>query len=76
MKWTNGLTWEEKVRRRGIYHRWFAWHPVIVSITDDGRRVKVWWEYVERKGHITQFGWTYCYREIEKGKLNENLSKV
>lgn len=66
MKWLDGLTWSEKVRRKQEWQRWFAWYPVIISITPGGRKVKVWWEYVERKGNMGYSGWDYCYREIGK----------
>jgi hypothetical protein len=70
MKWINGLTDTEWVRRREFWHRWFAWYPVVVSKTTDGHKIKVWWEYVERKGKrfvgIDGIEWTFIYREMKK----------
>lgn len=57
MRWINGLTWEEKVRRRNNWHRWFAWYPVIAGKTVDGKKIKVWWDYVERRRYTHKYGW-------------------
>ena len=72
MKWINGETWLSKKRRLENWHKWFAWFPVTVGyVVVDGkiRRVKVWWEHVERKGKYYEWlcdddGWTWEYREI------------
>jgi hypothetical protein len=39
----------EKHRLRQQWHRWFAWHPVIVDYTREGDAVVQWLEWVERK---------------------------
>jgi hypothetical protein len=49
MRWINGYIWEEKVRRKGIWHEWFAWYPVIVGQTEEKRKIIIWWEKVLRK---------------------------
>ena len=70
MKWVNGLTDKEIHRRREQWHRWFAWFPVIVEITEDGHKVKIWLETVERRGRFIpgyNGGWLYVYQEL-KGK--------
>ena len=70
MKWINGLTSQEKTRRREEWHTWFAWFPVMVGQTTDEHCIKVWWDYVERKGKFSwdsQGGcWIYTYRKEEK----------
>jgi len=50
MIWTNGLTWEEKKRRKAEWHTWFAWRPIVVNINNGGRKIMVWLEFVERSG--------------------------
>lgn len=72
MKWTNGLTWQEKDKKkdenRGKWHIWFAWFPVTIGLTTGNRKIKVWLEYVQRKGeHVTSQAedwWSWEYREI------------
>ena len=73
MKWINGYTYMEQHRRKheylGNWHRYFAWHPVVVNITEDHREIKVWLVYVERKGVYRSFiddsYWVWYYREIQ-----------
>ncbi len=72
MKWIDGLTWRSKRHRLEHWHKWFAWFPVMVGITPEGRKVKVWLEMVERKGiyhHHPLFmsinWWEWEYREME-----------
>lgn len=68
MKWTNGYSAEEKYNRKSNWHKYFAWFPVVVGLTSDNREIKVWWEWVERKGEITYAtfpDWYFYYREIK-----------
>jgi hypothetical protein len=53
-----------KPHRRKEWHRWFAWHPVIID------NVTVWFEMIERKRDPDIFDWIYSYRTIEKTKSN------
>lgn len=67
MKWVNGETWESKVKRLEDWHKWFAWYPVIVDFIEvEGkeRTVKVWLDYVERKGQYDPCWqrWNWVYR--------------
>ena len=74
MKWISGHTILEKIEQKKQWHRWFAWHPVVIGINEDNREVKVWLEYVLRKGEprflepkaegILSYDWTY--KEMEK----------
>lgn len=70
MKWVNGETDEHKRERLAKWHKWFAWYPVPVAINEEGRRIKVWLEYVERQLHISYpWGEKYVervFREISK----------
>ena len=55
----------QRQTRVGIWHRWFAWHPVWCG--PKGRRR--WLEYVERKGTVGRDMdgecWTYWdYRTL------------
>jgi hypothetical protein len=67
MKWKNGLTTEERIRRMENWHSWFAWFPVVIGVTDDQHYIKAWLTHVERKGtfvcHWMEAFWTYEYRE-------------
>lgn len=70
MKWINGLTYERKqeikTKKRekfGVWHKWFAWYPVIVGINNESRQIKVWLEATERRGilHAPRSPWIYQY---------------
>jgi len=76
MRWIDGLTdnekerlFNERIKRKEAWHRWFAWYPVTVG--EQGKhKIKVWLSFVERKGicfhnytHILD--WYYDYREIK-----------
>jgi hypothetical protein len=71
MKWINGLTsdakWKIKKNRLENWHKWFAWYPVTIEITEDGHKVKVWWEKLWRIGTFhpgCDYGyWTWEYKE-------------
>jgi len=59
MKWNGGETEYAKERRLRNWHRTFAWRPINVATTNDGRYVKVWLQWIERRlDHI------YMWREI------------
>jgi hypothetical protein len=71
MKWINGLTAEEKDKRRHEWNDWFAWYPVMVGVTAEQRKIKVWWQSVQRKGRVVRFFdgfyWEWEYREKSIG---------
>jgi hypothetical protein len=52
---------------RTSWHRWFAWHPVIID------NVTVWLEVVERKRDPDTFDWVYSYRTIDKNSRRRQL---
>lgn len=66
MRWTNGLSYNEKVNRRENWRDWFAWYPVIIDVDKNGRKVKAWWEVVLRKGYYNAYPgdcyWTWEYK--------------
>lgn len=70
MKWIDGYTCDEKIRRREEWHHWFAWFPVCVGINEEKRKIMIWRETILRKGtfHIGwgDFYWTYEYKELTK----------
>ncbi len=66
MKWVNGYSEDEKDRRRRRdleecrakiqrWHRWYAWKPVTISITTEGRQVKVWMQWVVRRAIYSSY---------------------
>jgi hypothetical protein len=79
MKWINGLDKDEKISRKQEWHRWFAWFPVTVDLTNDGHKIKIWLGYVERKGVYNHYRplfddfYTYEYREV-KNECEESKS--
>jgi len=72
MKWINGYTWQERCRlkytRKSEWHKWFAWYPVTIKLTEEKRKVKIWLETIERKGDyysdIASSFWSWEYREL------------
>lgn len=68
MIWKNGLTWAGEKAAKGKWHRWFAWHPVVVGFTEDDHCIKAWLQYIERKGEWYSSwgdcGWCWEYRTI------------
>ncbi len=71
MKWIDGFTWKEKIKRKETWHRWFAWYPVMVA-EDNGRKVMAWWEYVERRHY-----WIFEFEGEEFREIaNEKTRKV
>jgi hypothetical protein len=69
MKWIDGLTWSEKQRRKKIWHRWFAWYPIRIGETEDGHKIKIWLQYIWRKGYHSRSWeysfWTWEYAEVK-----------
>lgn len=69
MIWVNGLIYEYKKKKKEQWHKWFAWYPVVIRITEDHHEVKAWLQYVERIGrfHSTwdECYWIWNYRELE-----------
>lgn len=67
MIWTDGETWEEEKRRKGEWHKYFAWFPVTIRV-ENGHKIKAWLQYVERKGYFCWAwmggGFDWEYREI------------
>jgi len=62
MRWvTREYVRTEQARRRSVWHRWFAWHPVIVSVEEEFDHW-VWFERLERKWSLGKYGgghWRY-----------------
>lgn len=69
MKWIDGLTSDEKDRRKQNWHRCYAWFPTCIGETPDHHKIYVWLVPLERRGtlHIgyEDCYWEYTYREIE-----------
>jgi hypothetical protein len=70
VKWFGGLTDRAKEEKMKRWHKWFAWHPVVVSTSFSKNEKKVWLEYVDRRG-ITYSTYadkwlSYQYKERSK----------
>ena len=68
MQWTT-LTkderFERKVEKYCKWHRWFAWHPIVIYNTDELKRNVVWLQFVGRKKKIVyisdeRWAWLAC----------------
>jgi hypothetical protein len=73
MKWISSYTYEAKIERKEQWHRWFAWYPVVVGVTNEKRQTKVWLQYVMRKGihwknYTLSKDWLFIYKEISSGE--------
>ena len=55
MIWKGGKTSEAKTQYYTNWHKWFAWYPITIFERNE-RKVKLWLEYVERKGRIVSGG--------------------
>jgi len=62
MRWvTREYVRTEQASRRSVWHRWFAWYPVVVRAHDEFDHW-VWFERLERKWSIGKYGgghWRY-----------------
>ena len=79
MKWIGGKTEKEKINYNSNWHKCFAWYPVTINEIE-GRKIKIWLEYVLRKltnldddGIMTYYHWEY--KEI-KELLEEDFMRV
>jgi len=63
MRWpTRQRVLTAQARKRSIWHRWFAWYPVVVSVEEQLDHW-VWFEHLERKWSLGRYGdkgrWKY-----------------
>lgn len=67
MKFDCGETHKEKNARLNVWHRWFAWYPVIISDHDCR-----WLEWVMRRGELLHqwddSWWSWSYRNYDDGQ--------
>ncbi len=66
-----------KRRKKKEWHKWFAWHPIKLWLSDDYHEI-VWFEKVERRGLRWSRGsmdtagmghyWEWLYREVGSDK--------
>ena len=55
MRWvTREYVRTEQARRRSVWHRWFAWHPVVVRVEEEFDHW-VWLETLERKWTVGRY---------------------
>jgi hypothetical protein len=78
MKWHGGETKKAKRNRLSEWHKYFAWHPVVVGYSYNGRKIKCWMCYVERQGkHDSYFSdfrnWRWEYRELERTQETQEI---
>lgn len=64
---------EERHKRLGKWHIWFAWHPIRIG------KKKYWLEYVYRRGEeyigISAVMWTWEYAKDEFDILAKGINK-
>ena len=57
-----------RYKRLAMWHRWFAWYPVVLEDGGMAGQKKVWLESIERQGrfvdsrYIDESYWTWFYR--------------
>lgn len=77
MRWINGETWEHKKERLSAWHRWFAWRPIMMGEVD-GHHIKVWLEYVCRRGALhggwDELWWEWEYSNLSPPKTNSQAA--
>ena len=55
MRWvTREYVRTVQAKRRSVWHRWFAWYPVIVSVEEESDHW-VWLETLERKWSLGRY---------------------
>ena len=52
-------------KKKAVWNRWFAWHPVCTDWDIDGGNEYIWLEWLERKTTYFHSGNRYQYRRIE-----------
>jgi hypothetical protein len=56
MRWvTREHVRTERAKKRSVWHRWFAWHPVVVRV-EKGFEQRVWFAPLERKWSFGRYG--------------------
>jgi hypothetical protein len=63
MRWaTRQHVLTSRARRHSLWHYWFAWYPVVVTVEDEFDHW-VWFERLERKWQLSKYGgkgrWKY-----------------
>jgi hypothetical protein len=69
MRWTDGLSADEIRRREKVWHKWYAWFPVVVGETSDGHMIYAWFEVVWR--HRVEYTGKLEYSKIENEPYRE-----
>ena len=65
----------EQAKRRSVWHRWFAWYPVVVSVEGEFDHW-VWLEHLERKWSVGGYGdqkgrWRYRHPVIDAEQYDD-----
>ena len=75
MRWvTREYVRTEQARRRSVWHRWFAWYPVVVCVEEDFDHW-VWLERLDRKWSLGRYGdhkghWRYRHPMVRAERAN------
>jgi len=62
MIWKSRKTHKSKKEYYTNWHKWFAWYPITIG-ESDGRKIKLWLEYVERRGNLQLCANPFCYQD-------------
>lgn len=69
MTFTKRNRLKDKKKKCTKWHVWFAWHPVVIAVDDDGVKTYAWLQNVARKGtyncHWEGDWWNWKYKELE-----------
>jgi hypothetical protein len=70
MRWaTRQHVLTSRAKQRSVWHRWFAWHPVIIGAEQEEFDHWVWFETLERKWSLGRYGdrkghWRYRHPAV------------
>ena len=79
MRWaTREYVRTEQARRRSVWHRWFAWYPVVVRVEGEFDHW-AWFEHLERKWSLGHYGdrkghWRYRHPLVHVEQTDSRLA--
>jgi hypothetical protein len=83
MRWaTRQHVRTEQAKRRSVWHRWFAWYPVVVGVEGEFDHW-IWFEDLERKWSVGGYGdqkgrWKYRHPMVraERAEGEQSLQRA
>ena len=81
MRWaTRQHVRTEQAKRRSVWHRWFAWYPVVVSVEGEFDHW-AWFEHLERKWSVGGYGdqkgrWKYRHPVVRSLRATPSEASI